>query len=136
MSTASISFEFLKRIHAMPSWSEIAYGFEHQLVPPNVVIDYAMDKIATCDQPNDNELVIASFSVNDSIAERVKQIAEEEVNDEDVLRLRWANILLAWVYEHRDDMDDPPESSKRFTQIPAILENSPNSLGICQVTLT
>ena len=108
MVTAHISFEFLKRLRAMPSWAEIAYGFERQLLPPNVVIDYAMDKIATADEPNDDELAIASSSLNDSIAERVKKLAtEDEANDEDALRVRWANILLAWIYEHRDGMDDP-----------------------------
>ena len=104
MITASISFEFLKRLHSMPSWVEIAYGFEHQLLPPNVVIDYAIHKIATTDEPNNDEVAIASASASDSITESLRKLAMD--NDEDRICLLWANILLAWGFEHRQQYDD------------------------------
>ncbi len=108
MVSSRISLEFLKRLHRMPSWSEIAFGFERQLISPSVVIDYAMDKVAEVDQPNDDELAVASSSINDSIIERVgKLAAEDAASGDDAIQSLWANILLAWLYEHRDELDDP-----------------------------
>ncbi len=106
MITASISFEFLGRLNAMPSWSEIAYGFEHQLLPANVVIDYAMHKIGTAEQLDDNELAIASSSPSDSIVEPLRTLARDNGLDDEALCFFWANVLLAWTYEHRDQLDD------------------------------
>ena len=107
MITAPISFEFLKRLYSMPTWAEIAYGFEHQLLSSKVVIDYTLHKIATTDAPNDDELAIASSSTSDSIIESVRKLAiDNGVNDEDKIRSSWAKILLAWIYEHREQYDD------------------------------
>lgn len=107
MITTSISFEFLKRLHSIPSWTEIGYAFERQLISPNVVIDYAMDKVASADQPDDDELAIASSSVNNSIVALVQKLAMAKgVSENDELNLRWANITLAWAYERREQVND------------------------------
>lgn len=72
-----------------------------------MVIDYAIHKIAAIDEPNDNELAIASSSASDSIVESVRKLARDNgISDEGAIRLFWANILLAWVYEHREQFDD------------------------------
>lgn len=107
MINTRIPIDFIERLCSMPSWSAMAYAFDNQLVPVNTVIDYAKKKFSVGYPGNQDELSIATASVNDSIAEYVHNLAKSDrASTEDDVRLYWANILLTWVYEHRSSFDD------------------------------
>ena len=107
MITTSISIDFLKRLYAMPTWAAMEYAFSNHFVPVRTVIDYAKSKLTAGDGENPDEEFIASAVVDESIAESVHRLAEKEGDSsEDELRLFWANVFLAWAYEHRSDFQD------------------------------
>jgi len=107
MIYAKIPFEFLQRLCEMPSWSVIAYGYDNLLLSHQAVIDYACDKIAKVSEPKGIELEIASSSVGDLIADKILTLAADSgANDMEEIRSCWGKILLAWIYEHRCEIDD------------------------------
>jgi hypothetical protein len=102
----NIPFSFLSRLRTKPSWTEIAYGFNRGLISSRTVIEYATDRCAAVDEPSADEFLLASSSRDDSIADIVHRLASQEPLDDRDLQVRWASIILAWLYEHRAEIDD------------------------------
>jgi hypothetical protein len=107
MISTNMTIEFLKRLHSLPSWAEMAYAFDNHLIPVKTVIDYANERISTEEASSNDELSVAMASLDDSIAEFVHRLSNGDRGPtEHSSRLLWADILLAWAYENRTNFDD------------------------------
>jgi hypothetical protein len=103
----NLPYAFL-RTHGRLSWRSVHFGFQNELIGPDVPKELAIDQIAESETLLPALLDLASGSKNDPVSELVKQLAASELEcPEEKLREEWLYLVLAWIYEHRDDYMDP-----------------------------
>lgn len=90
------------------SWKDIRYGIERKYLHPKAAIEHAMKLVSASDEYDEKTLELASLSIEESIFPLLDQIVEsltesniEELND------KWLFLILKWVYEHKEDLNDP-----------------------------
>lgn len=91
------------------SWAEVKFGIEERMLRPLDAIEVAADSL---EHEEATELVteLASASPDEPILERVISLASnEQQRDIQSIQRKWAFLVLAWVFEHRDEFQDPLE---------------------------
>ncbi|MHC1723769.1 MAG: DUF2247 family protein [Aminipila sp.] len=90
------------------TWKDIHYGIERKYLQPKAAIEHAMKLISESDEYDEKTLELASLSFEESIFPLLDQIVEtltesniEELND------KWLFLILKWVYEHKEELNDP-----------------------------
>jgi len=96
------------------NWSDLSLAIEHGLLCHQAAIEHAKIQLEGDDYLQEvldlaclsPEEVVFSHSIHPFIDELAKKISEEDKrNSVD----KWMFILLKWVYDHKDDFDDPFE---------------------------
>lgn len=107
MIAFDIPVSFLIRINPGLTWQEVEYGFRNRLMSIEKVIEFATQIVATQSEPGDDEVTIAIAAADDPITDALRSLAERtKAESEKDLQKRWARILVAWSFEHRNDFDD------------------------------
>jgi hypothetical protein len=90
------------------SWREIRFGLVNELLDPAAAIELAVDQVAGLEQPSAAVLELAGANRNEPTLGFVERLAGgEHEGDEDAIRGKWLYLVLAWLYEHRDEDSDP-----------------------------
>lgn len=108
METVSLKIPlgFIESKLGRPSWQDVQFGLEHQLLDPSAVSGLADQHLAGIDPPPEIvELAIAE--PGESVIERVGKLASREELTPEVTSQRWLYLVLAWLYEHRAERADP-----------------------------
>ncbi len=92
------------------TWPEVAWGFRSGWFGAAGVVEYAVSRLAedTDASPAAVELAAitdSGFAEVSSLIERV--VTGAKADDPSVTERKWLYLILAWVYEHRADLDDP-----------------------------
>jgi len=103
----SIPYSFLHD-RCRPTWRSIRFGLENELLDPRAAVEFAVDGVAETDTPSPDLLDLAGSSKSDPIAELVGRLAAAEPEfPEAKLYDEWLYLVLAWLYEHRNEYTDP-----------------------------
>jgi hypothetical protein len=90
------------------SWRGVQFGLVNELLDPNAPVAFAVDEVAEVDDPSAPLLELASLATGEPTTALVDRLASEEIEcPETEIRETWLYIVLAWLYEHRDDFTDP-----------------------------
>lgn len=90
------------------TWPLLWMGVREGWVPEADVIDFAVAKL---EEGDEREAVVELASLfsheEDEVPELLERLAEDEGYDEKDMRLAWLRLLLAWIYENREQLSDP-----------------------------
>ncbi|HJQ35809.1 MAG TPA: DUF2247 family protein [Thermoanaerobaculia bacterium] len=87
------------------TWHEVEFGLQNGWLTDDAAIDLAIDRVTAGDESAD---VVALASVlpheKDKAPQIIRRLAER---DPECSNEKWLFLLLAWLYEHRDSIDEP-----------------------------
>jgi hypothetical protein len=107
IAVTKIPYSFIKQ-RTNPSWREVKFGFDQQLISPQVAIDKATERLSGTGETSETEVELASRTESDSVLELVSSLADAEgVSSEEDLRAKWLYLVLAWLFENRGSVADP-----------------------------
>jgi hypothetical protein len=88
MSTSTIPYEFI-RDNVAPTWEEMLWGYDHQLVGWSTLVDLATDKVAAGSN-NPTEIDLAGIQKNEAwkVGKLVRTHAKDRSTEKDRLRGR------------------------------------------------
>jgi hypothetical protein len=90
------------------SWREVRFGLENELLDPEVPVELAGDRVAEIADPSAALVELAGAGKNEPTLEIVEQLAQSEPEPpENEIRDKWLYLVLAWIYERRDEISDP-----------------------------
>lgn len=90
------------------SWKAILYGIEHELAAPSVPVEAATDRLGDAEDCPPALLELAIAKADEPVRHLVQTLAAAEESAHDTsTRETWLYLVMAWVYEHRSEMDDP-----------------------------
>ena len=93
---------------AIVSWRDIRFGLSNGLLEPKAPIDKAIERVVCEDVSPPEILELAGARCGDFTSEIVGQLADGEPEClEETFLGKWAYLVLAWFYEHRDEDPDP-----------------------------
>lgn len=97
------------RGHIHLSWSDILWGYEHQLIGWSVPVDLATDNV---DAGSNNFLEIEMAGLQKSEAQQVGEILQKLMEKEgmptaNLTKQKWLYLTLSWLFENRDSIFDP-----------------------------
>lgn len=106
MLTMRIPYEFIAGL-LEPSWSDIHYGLDHQLISSAVAIDLATARVSRNPSVSAGEIALAGLPHEAPVLDTVKELASAEgVRTIAESRSRWLYLALAWIYENRGHILD------------------------------
>jgi hypothetical protein len=87
------------------TWREVEFGLQNGWLTDEAAIELAIDRVNAGDDSPD-VVDLASLLPHDlyKVPEIVRRLAER---DPECSRDKWLFLLLAWLYEHRADVEDP-----------------------------
>ena len=103
----TIPYDFV-RARTRLTWRGVNFGLENELLDPDAPRELAVDQIGDIGEPSRALLELASTSRGEPTMELVAQLASSEPqHPEENIRETWLYLVLAWVYEHRNEYVDP-----------------------------
>lgn len=89
------------------NWREILFGLKEELLDPAVPTELAANLVD--DETSDVTLIeLAGLSTNEDGREYVETLAAREREAPlQELRAKWLCVVLAWIFEHKDEYADP-----------------------------
>jgi len=107
------------RDRASMSWREVRFGLVSELLDPLAAVSLAEEQVARLEHPAAALIDLAGTDRNEPAQEVVDQLADGEPrSSENEIRDKSLYLVLAWIYEHRDEfirdmpMDSPDLGSK------------------------
>lgn len=101
-----IPFSFA-RARVPLNWHDMAFGLENELLELRAPIELAAEYVARSETPSAEVLELAGLGPTEAPRTLVdKLLAAEQVNTEDA-RDKWLYIVLSWIFEHRDEYQEP-----------------------------
>ena len=90
------------------SWREVRFGIENELLDPRAPIELAVVQVSSMGEAPTILLDLVGSAAGESIKELLDRLAEAEAERslKDV-SAKWLFIVLAWIYERRDELLDP-----------------------------
>jgi len=102
-----LNYEFICK-KAILSWNDILYGVNNRIISSDVAIEHAVFIISKGEDDNKGLLELASLYKGEDIHPHIDKLAEaESVEDNEVIIEKWLYLLLTWIYENRENYDDP-----------------------------
>jgi hypothetical protein len=103
-----IPYAFINK-HAMLSWNEAAWGYEHQYLGWSDIVELACDRLSRGDD-NVWTIELAGLLKSDAhmVGDLLHKLSDSEIKrNPEVLRKKWLFIVLSWVFENRASIADP-----------------------------
>ena len=108
METVSIPYQFIRE-RLVLTWTDVAWGFQNGWLQADAVVTYAVEKLAEGDEADAAEVELAGLMPAELA--RVPALLDEVVKskgaDYSTAKANWLYLVLAWVFENRNDSDDP-----------------------------
>ena len=89
------------------SWRDILFGLKEELLDPAVPTELARDLVNN--ESSDPTLIeLAGLDRDEHPGQHVRALAarEHEQSPQEI-RAKWLYVVLAWIFEHRDEYPDP-----------------------------
>jgi hypothetical protein len=102
----TIPYEFILK-HTRLDWSEVAYGLDNGYIAPDVAIEAAVSRLCEDDSASADEVELAGLSRGDIVTELVERLSGYEFSENEESKDKWLFLVLAWLYEIRESLDDP-----------------------------
>lgn len=93
------------RPRAHLTWREVEFGLQNGWLTDEAAIDLSIDRVtAGDDSPEVVELASVLLHEKYQVPQIVRRLAER---DPECSKDKWLFLLLAWLYEHRDTVEEP-----------------------------
>jgi hypothetical protein len=90
------------------SWRHVRFGLVNELLDPQAPVELAADQVGELAEPSAALLELAGAGKSEPALELVGQLAEDETpRSEDEIRDQWLYLVLAWIYQHREEFSNP-----------------------------
>jgi len=90
-----------------PTWSQVSLGLDEGWLKHSDVIYFAERLVSEGDVREETLEIASTTDVNSSLAKEITSLVQQESEEEQMVRLYWLRIILAWVYENRLEFEDP-----------------------------
>lgn len=101
-----VPYSFIRK-RARLTWNEVKYGIMQGLLHPRDATEAALDAV---ERGAESELVLelAASDPRESVLRLVERLAACEAQPEvRAVQRKWTFLVLAWVFEHRKEYEDP-----------------------------
>jgi len=89
-------------------WRDVHFGLTNDLLDREAAIEMALAELGKREAPSNALIELAAADKNEPISELVEQLSENEPSRSDEeTRAKWLYLVLAWLYERRNETDDP-----------------------------
>jgi hypothetical protein len=102
-----IPFEFIGDRFPI-SWRAILFGLQNELLDPAAPMSLAAEQLTKEENSSATLIELAGLSGDEDPSAYVERLARdtpEEAVEE--IRSKWVCIVLTWIYEHKDEYEDP-----------------------------
>lgn len=109
MSTLSImlSYDYICS-NSKITWRDIRYGIERKYLQSKAAIEHARKLVFESDECGEKIFELASLSFEESSVPLLDEIVETLAeSDSEELNDKWLFLILKWVYEHKEEFNDP-----------------------------
>jgi len=90
------------------TWRDILFGLKQELLDPSAPVDFALEQLAREQEPSPELLELAGLSKQEQSRSLVELLADREQDEgADGTRRKWLYLVLAWIFDHRDELPDP-----------------------------
>jgi hypothetical protein len=104
-----IPLEFVESHLGRPSWQEVLFGLEQQLLAPEAPSQLAVEELERA-EGSPALIELAAGEPGNNTEGHVARLAEaERPEPPDHVSRKWLYLTLAWLYEQRTNFDDPLE---------------------------
>jgi len=107
-----IKASFLKKHSIRLTWNQMLWGLDKALISPKEISIYALQIVEDDDTDNSDIILLAGVTKNElfQVRELVEKLSgNEDYQDGNSIEEKWLYIILLWLYENRDTIDDPLE---------------------------
>jgi len=105
--TLKIPYDFVQSRLGRPSWQDVLFGLQNELLDPAATQALAIAELDHADA-NDELIELASLEPGEPVAHHVERLAEREApQPQSSIAERWLYLTLAWLFDHRDSLPDP-----------------------------
>lgn len=101
-----VPYSFIRKRTRL-TWNEVKYGIMQGLFHPRDATEVALDAV---ERGADSELILelAASNPHESVLSLVERLAACETPQEvRAVQRKWTFLVLAWVFEHRNEYEDP-----------------------------
>lgn len=99
-----IPYEFIRDRLRM-NWRDVRFGLENELLDPLAPVELAAEQVADLEHPPP---MLTALAGGELTMRLIQQLANGEPPcSEAELRDRWLYLVLAWIYEQRDQYPEP-----------------------------
>lgn len=110
--SVSIPYAFIAS-RVLLTWTEAKHGVEEGLFPPSDAIELATDLLSHGSDSED-VLALASCGRDEPVLELITKLSEvEPTQDAAQVQRLWTFLILSWIYEHRDQFEDPLDLAEK-----------------------
>ncbi len=96
------------RARVRMDWRDVRFGLVNELLDPGAPVELAVDLVLELPAPPAALCDLAGARKDEPALELVEQLADlEPGRPESDIRDLWLYLVLAWIYEHRDEFPDP-----------------------------
>lgn len=107
MSLMPIPFLFIRK-HTSLSWCEALWGYERQMVGWSDIVELAKDQLHLDSDAREVELSCLVKSDAFRVGELLRELTASEPKElESMSAKKWLFLILAWIFENKDQIDDP-----------------------------
>src|SRR5438874_1732163 len=102
-----IPLTFINKRHSL-TWSQILVGVREDWLTRSDAIEVAGSELGRGNQDASvRDLANLASGEDESVVRLLERLAAQEGHDEKQDRLVWLRLLLAWIYENRDQVTNP-----------------------------
>ncbi len=102
-----IPYEFVRERTRL-TWREVHFGLVNELLDPRAPVSIAIEEVIARAEPSAALLELAAAGKDDPTFDLVERLARDESQfPEEEIRGKWLFLVLAWLYEHRNEDPDP-----------------------------
>ncbi len=104
-----LSYDYVKSLLNL-NWRDVLYAIDHGFFSTQAAIDYAVELIGKEQEPSQSVIALACLDKGESIHPHIDELASQPSEHEDsISQKKFLYAILNWVYEHREQYEDPLE---------------------------
>jgi hypothetical protein len=101
-----VPYQFIRNRIRM-TWPEVLFGLTQELLDRTAPIELAEERLAEEENSDPALIELAGLSRTDDPLPCVEKLAAATDEPTDEIRARWLFVVLAWIFEHKHDYEDP-----------------------------
>ncbi len=101
---------FLEKHTLKLTWTQMLWGLDRAFISAKEISIYALEIVEKCNSNDPDEILLAGLTKSElfKVRELVEKLSiAESYQDANEIERKWLYIILLWMYENKDKLEDP-----------------------------